>query len=377
MGQKRADPCLYKKSGVTGLKKQLKNAILQSTTSHIMSIESITTPEQHTEEAVLDTTLRPQALQDYIGQDNVKQNLDILLRAAQQRNEAIEHVLLHGGPGLGKTTLAHIIAKEMGVNIIVTSGPAIERTGDLAAILSNMKAHDILFIDEIHRLHKTVEELLYPAMEDYALDIIVGKGPAARTLRIDLPHFTVIGATTRVSLMAAPLLDRFGAHYKLDFYSDDDMIAIVLRSARVLNIDMDRNTAAEIAQRSRKTPRIANRLLKRVRDYAQVHHNGTLTQDVARAALDLLNVDALGLNSVDHKLLKTMIDKFSGGPVGISTLAAATGEETETLEEVHEPFLMQLGFLMRTPRGRTVTPSAYHHLGLVPPTPSNSQSSLL
>ncbi|MCW1930062.1 MAG: Holliday junction branch migration DNA helicase RuvB [Candidatus Kerfeldbacteria bacterium] len=340
-----------------------------------MTIESVTAPEESSEEKGLETTLRPQTLPDYIGQDNVKQNLRILITAAKQRSEAIEHVLLHGGPGLGKTTLAHIIAKEMGVNIIITSGPAIERTGDLAAILSNMKANDILFIDEIHRLHKTVEELLYPAMEDYALDIVVGKGPAARTLRIDLPHFTVIGATTRVSLMAAPLLDRFGAHYKLDFYSDDDMIAIVLRSARVLGIEMNTDTAREIAVRSRKTPRIANRLLKRVRDYAQVHHNGTLTADVACSALDLLNVDSLGLNSVDHKLLHCMIEKFKGGPVGVGTLAAATGEEVETIEEIHEPFLMQLGFLMRTPRGRIVTQAAYQHLNI--PYTSSQQRSLL
>lgn len=348
-----------------------------------MSIEStspetaLTAPEQQSEEKVLDVTLRPQHLDEYIGQENVKKNLHILITAAQQRKEAIEHVLLHGGPGLGKTTLAHIIAREMNAGIVVTSGPAIERTGDLAAILSNMKANDILFIDEIHRLHKTVEELLYPAMEDYALDIIVGKGPAARTLRIDLPHFTVIGATTRLSLMAAPLLDRFGAHYKLDFYTEEDMIAIVMRSAQVLNMHIDASTAKEIATRSRKTPRIANRLLKRVRDYAQVHHNDTLNPEIARKALDLLNVDALGLNSVDHKLLHTMIEKFHGKPIGLSTLAAATGEETETIEEVHEPFLMQLGFLMRTPRGRVPTELAYKHLQ-IPFTPASStQPSLI
>lgn len=342
-----------------------------------MSIESVTTPEPLPEEKVFDTALRPVRLDDYIGQDNVKKNLEILLEAAKQRKEPIEHVLLHGGPGLGKTTLAHIIAKEMGANITITSGPAIERTGDLAAILSNLKTGDILFIDEIHRLHKTVEELLYPAMEDFALDIVVGKGPAARSLRIDLPRFTVIGATTRVSLMAAPLLDRFGAHYKLDFYSEPDMLAIVMRSAQVLGIDMNAETALEVAKRARKTPRIANRLLKRVRDYAQVHHHGTLGPQIARDALDLLNVDSLGLNSVDHKILRTMIEKFHGNPVGITTIAAATAEDPDTIEEIHEPFLMQLGFLMRTPRGRTPTEAAYIHLGMNRPLDTSTQPSLL
>ncbi|OGY88854.1 MAG: Holliday junction DNA helicase RuvB, partial [Candidatus Kerfeldbacteria bacterium RIFOXYC2_FULL_38_9] len=296
-----------------------------------------------------------------------KENLHIFIEAAKKRTEPIEHVLLHGGPGLGKTTLAYIIAREMGVNIRVTSGPAIERAGDLAAILSNLEEGDILFIDEIHRLHKTIEEILYPAMEDFSLDVIAGKGPAARTLRIELPKFTIIGATTRLSLISAPLRDRFGAHYKLDFYADEEMTEIIKRSAKILQIDLDHDSAMEIAKRARKTPRIANRLLKRVRDYAQVKNNGAISPSLVNEALDLLEVDALGLNNVDRKLLKTIIEKFNGGPVGVQTIAAATSEEQETIEDIHEPFLMQLGFLARTPRGRVITKHAYKHLGLKAP----------
>lgn len=333
-----------------------------------MSVELVTNPKTtNTEEKTLDVSLRPKALQEYIGQENTKENLQILIEAAKKRGEPIEHVLLHGGPGLGKTTLANIIAREMGVNIRVTSGPAIEKAGDLAAILTNMQEGDVLFIDEIHRLHKVVEEMLYPAMEDYALDVIVGKGPAARTLRLELPKFTIVGATTRMSLIASPLRDRFGAQYKLDFYTPDEMQQIVQRSADILDMTITDEPAAEVARRSRRTPRIANRLLKRVRDYAEVKHDGEITHDIAQKALDLLAVDALGLNEVDRKLLETIIDKFNGGPVGLQTIAAATAEEHDTIEDIYEPFLIQLGFLERTPRGRVLTARAYDHLGLSAP----------
>lgn len=332
-----------------------------------MSIEIVTTPEQKEDDKTLDATLRPAWLSEYIGQEQVKNNLHIFISAAKTRNEPIEHVLLHGNPGLGKTTLAYIIAKEMGTNIRVTSGPAIERTGDLAAILTNLQEGDILFIDEIHRLHKTIEEILYPAMEDYVLDVIVGKGPAARTLRLELPKFTIIGATTRMSLIAAPLRDRFGGQYKLELYSENEIEQIIHRSARILSIDIDADSAREIANRARRTPRIANRLLKRVRDYAQVKHGGQISRIATQEALTLLDVDHLGLNMVDRKLLQTIIEKFNGGPVGAQTIAAATAEEQETIEEVYEPFLMQLGFLARTPRGRVVTEHAYRHLGIAPP----------
>jgi len=342
-----------------------------------MSIDFVTAPQQKEDDKVLDVTLRPGKLSEYIGQSSVKNNLNILMQAAKHRKEAIEHVLLHGGPGLGKTTLAHIIAKEMGVNIRITSGPAIERTGDLAAILTNLQPGDILFIDEIHRLHKVVEEMLYPAMEDYALDVVVGKGPAARTLRIDLPKFTLIGATTRLSLIAAPLLDRFGAQYKLDFYSEEEIRQIIQRSAHILNIGIDEDSSAEIARRSRRTPRIANRLLKRVRDYAQVKNNGVITHQMAVEALTLLDVDHLGLNATDRRLLITVIEKFNGGPVGVQTIAAATAEEQETIEDIYEPFLMQLGFLTRTPRGRIITEHAYKHLGIISNASTRSQESLL
>ncbi len=320
--------------------------------------------------------MRPATLDEYVGQQHIKDNLEIFLTAAKQREEPIEHVLLHGGPGLGKTTLAHIIAKEMGINIRVTSGPAIERAGDLAAILTNLGEGDILFIDEIHRLHKTIEEVLYPAMEDYALDVIIGKGPSARTLRLDLPKFTVIGATTRISLLSSPLRDRFGAQYKLSFYDDEEMADIVKRSASILDMNLTDDSTKVLAGRSRSTPRIANRLLKRVRDYAQVKSDQDhVDADIAHQALEMMDIDKLGLDVTDRKFLTTIIEKFSGGPVGIQTIAACIGEDVDTLETVYEPFLMQAGFLARTPRGRVATEAAYHHLGYN--TPKDLQSKLL
>ena len=319
------------------------------------------------EDKDFEQTLRPKKLTDYIGQGKVKDNLEIFLEAARRRGEPIEHVLLHGGPGLGKTTLAHIIANEVGVNIRVTSGPAIERAGDLAAILTNLKAGDILFIDEIHRLNKVIEEVLYPAMEDYALDIVIGKGPSARTLRLDLPKFTIIGATTRYNLLSSPLRDRFGMTYRLDFYQDDEIADILKRSAKILNIGLDKEAANKIASRSRKTPRIANRLLKRVRDYAEVKGDGAITSDLSDEALNKLEVDHLGLDEIDRRILHTIIEKFRGGPVGLNSISAWLSEEMDTVEEIYEPFLLQLGFLIRTPRGRVVTEAGYKHLGLTPP----------
>jgi Holliday junction DNA helicase RuvB len=306
--------------------------------------------------------LRPERLADFVGQKHLKENLGIFLEAAKQRGEPLEHLLLYGNPGLGKTTLAHIVGREMGANVRVTSGPALERVGDLAAILSNLGRGDVLFIDEIHRLNKSIEEVLYPAMEDFALDLVVGKGPSARTLRLALEPFTIIGATTRLSLLSAPLRDRFGTVFQFAFYEDDDMAQIVARSARILNVELDDDSARTIATRSRKTPRIANRLLRRVRDFAQVRHQGVITPLVANEALDLLNVDAFGLDVADRRILLAIIEKFQGGPVGLSTLAAATQEEVATIEEVYEPFLLQLGFLERTPRGRVATKRAYVHL---------------
>ena len=316
------------------------------------------------EEQPFEAGLRPGALNDFIGQEDLKKGLRIFIDAAKGRNESLDHVLLHGNPGLGKTTLAHIIGNEMGSQVRITSGPALERVGDLAAILSNMKAGDILFIDEIHRLQRTIEEVLYPAMEDFALDLVVGKGPSARTLRLGLEKFTVIGATTRLSLLSSPLRDRFGVTYHLDFYNDKEIADIVKRSAALLQVDMDSETCATIATRCRKTPRIANRLLKRVRDFAQVRHEGAMSPSVANEALDMLAIDPMGLNAVDRRLLTTLIEKFDGGPVGLSTLAAATQEEMSTIEEIYEPFLLQLGFLERTPRGRVATQRAYEHLGM-------------
>jgi Holliday junction DNA helicase RuvB len=286
------------------------------------------------------------------------------MEAAKKRSEPLEHILLYGNPGLGKTTLAHIIAREMGANVRITSGPALERVGDLAAILSNLAKGDVLFIDEIHRMNKTIEEVLYPAMEDYALDLVVGKGPSARTLRLGLEPFTIIGATTRLSLLSSPLRDRFGSTFHLNFYNEEDMARIVARSAGILEVAIDSPASKAIADRARRTPRIANRLLKRVRDFAQIKHDGAITENIANDALTMMSIDPLGLDNVDRHLLRTLIEKFQGGPVGLGTLAAATQEETETIEEIYEPFLLQLGFLERTPRGRVATSRAYSHLGI-------------
>lgn len=319
------------------------------------------------EDRELEPKLRPATLETYIGQESVKENMRVFIEAAKQRKEALDHVLLYGPPGLGKTTLSNIIAHEMGVNIKTTSGPAIERPGDMAAVLNSLNEGDILFIDEIHRLNRMIEEILYPAMEDFVIDIMIGKGPGARSVRLDLPKFTLIGATTRIGLLTAPLRDRFGVVQRLEPYNVENLKIIIKRSAEVLQVEIDDSGAEEIARRSRGTPRLANRMLKRVRDFAQVRYDGVITGEVARFALDLLDVDKMGLDQTDRKMLLTMIEKFGGRPVGLDTLAASINEESDTIEDVYEPYLLQLGYIQRTPRGRIVTKLGYEHFGMQPP----------
>lgn len=330
--------------------------------------DRIITSTMKNEDIDVENSLRPKSLDDYLGQEKAKEQLKIFIEAAKSRNEQLDHVLLYGPPGLGKTTLASIIANEMSVNLRITSGPAIERAGDLAAILTNLNENDVLFIDEIHRINRSVEEVLYSAMEDFCLDIIIGKGPSARSIRLDLPKFTLIGATTRAGMLTNPLRDRFGVICKLDYYTVDELAKIVVRSSEILGAEIQIGGATEIARRSRGTPRIANRLLKRVRDYAQVRADGNITDDVANKALELLGVDSLGLDYIDEKLLMTIIQKFRGGPVGLDTLAASIGEDRNTIEDVYEPYLLQLGFINRGPRGRIAMPLAYEHLKMPYPT---------
>jgi Holliday junction DNA helicase RuvB len=325
------------------------------------------TPERVSEDVQYENALRPTSFDDYVGQESIKDNLKVFIAAARERGEPLDHCLLYGPPGLGKTTLANIIASEMGVSVRSTSGPVIERAGDLAAILTNLEPHDVLFIDEVHRLSSVVEEILYPAMEDYKIDIIIGQGPSARTVKLDLPPFTLVGATTRAGLLTSPLRDRFGVVNRLNFYSDEELGHILVRSAAILDVASERDGIDEIARRSRGTPRIANRLLRRVRDFAQIDHGGTITREVADAALARLEVDSAGFDSMDRSLLLVIIEKFSGGPVGLETLAAALSEEKDTIEDVYEPYLLQQGYLKRTPRGRVATPQAYRHFDRNPP----------
>ncbi len=327
----------------------------------------ITNSHEQNDDVVLDTTLRPQTFYEYVGQEKTKKNLEILISAAKKRGESIEHVLLYGPAGLGKTTLANIIAREMGVNIKTTSGPAIERVGDFGSILTNLQDGDVLFIDEIHRLNKTIEEVLYPAMEDYKLDIIIGKGPSARTIQLDLPKFTLIGATTKLGSLTNPLRNRFGAIHRLEFYTEDEIKRILCRSGKILGINIEDSGLETIASCSRCTPRVANRLLKRVRDFSQINEHATIDSVIARKALDMIDVDPLGLEPADKHILETIIKKFGGGPVGLTTIAAATSEEVKTIEDVYEPYLLQIGFLSRTPRGRVATEKAYEHLEIENP----------
>ena len=335
--------------------------------------ERIMDPSHREDEVTFENSLRPRLLRDFIGQQKLKDSIKVSVEAAKQRREALDHVLLFGPPGLGKTTLAHIISNELNVNFRSTSGPAIEKRGHLAAILTNLEEHDVLFIDEIHRLHPSIEEILYPAMEDFQIDIMIGEGPGARSIKIDIPQFTLVGATTRTGLLTSPLRGRFGIVQRLDFYKLESLSTIVRRSAEILKVTIDEKSTSEVARRSRGTPRVANRLLRRVRDYAQVRAGGSINHKVACQGLDLANVDRFGFDEIDRKLLLTIIEKFGGGPVGVNTISAAISEEKDAIEEIYEPYLIQIGFLNRTPRGRMVTPRAYDHFGLKPQTPSQSE----